>query len=250
MDSYEQGPAKGQGSRAGFATTMWSVVLSARDLKNGEGAAALERLCQTYWPALYGFLRRDGHAPADAEDLTQGFLASLLARSSLESVAPERGRFRSFLLASLRHYLADQRDRANAAKRGGGRTPVSLEAESAEAHYARQATNGETPESIFERQWAETLFQRAQERLRAECESAGKLRLYEDLGPQRAAERDESDATIATRHSMSENAIRIASFRLRQRYQELVREEIGQTVGSPDELDEEIRHLIRVFAKG
>ncbi|HAV62032.1 MAG TPA: RNA polymerase subunit sigma-24 [Verrucomicrobiales bacterium] len=234
----------------GFCTTLWSVVLSARDRKDGEGTAALEHLCQTYWPAIYGFLRRDGHSPADAEDLTQGFLASLLARSSLDAVAPERGRFRSFLLASLRHYVADQRDRAHAVKRGGGRAPIPLDAESAESHYARQVATGETPETIFERQWADTLFQRAQEKLRSECEAAGKLRLYEDLGPQRASDRLLSDAEVGARHGLSENAIRIASYRLRQRYQELVRAEISQTVSSAAELEEEIRHLIGVFGKG
>jgi RNA polymerase sigma factor (sigma-70 family) len=229
---------------------MWSVVLSARDLKNSEGAAALEKLCQTYWPAIYGFLRRDGHSPADAEDLTQGFLASLIARSSLESVAPERGRFRSFLMASLRHYLADQRDRANAAKRGGGQKGISINGENAELLYARQPTTVESPETIFEREWADTIFRRAQTHLRAECEAAGKLGLYEDLGPQRAFDRGESDATIAARHRMSPNAVRIAAFRLRQRYQELIREEIAQTVSSTEELELEIRHLIQVYARG
>jgi RNA polymerase sigma factor (sigma-70 family) len=230
-------------------TTMWSVVLSARDLKTSEGAAALEQLCQTYWPPIYGFLRRDGHSPADAEDLTQGFLASLITRSSLESVTPERGRFRSFLMASLRHYLADQRDRANAAKRGGGQKAISLNVESAELAYARQSATAESPETIFEREWADTLFRRAQDRLRAECKAAGKLALYEDLGPQRAFDRAEADATIAARHHMSMNAVRIAAFRLRQRYQELIREEIAQTVSSPEELDSEIRHLIQVYAR-
>ena len=231
---------------AAFATTLWSVVLAVQT-DSPESHHALERLCRAYWRPIYAFLRRDGHAPADAEDFTQGFLASLLARNSLASVGPERGRFRSFLLASLRHYLADQRDRARAAKRGGGAAAVSLDAETAEAFYARQVSSGDTPERCFERQWAQTVLDHAQDRLKAECQTAGKESLYNDLGPQRQDDRTETHAEIGVRHGMSENAVRLAAMRLRRRYQELVREEIGQTVKSEAELEEELRHLLRVL---
>lgn len=247
MSGHHQAEAT-QFTRAVFATTQWSVVLAARDLGTADSRQALERLCQVYWPPIYAFLRRDGHPPADAEDLTQGFFASLLERESLVSVSPERGRFRSFLLACLRHYLADARDRAGALKRGGGRTPVSLDAGGVEAFYAQQVADHQSPERAFERQWAETLLRRAQERLRTECVAAGKRPLYDDLGPQRQGERDLSQAEIAARHGMSENAVRLAAFRLRRRYQELVRDEVRQTVATLDEVDEEIRHLLRVLA--
>jgi DNA-directed RNA polymerase specialized sigma24 family protein len=231
-----------------FVTTMWSVVLAAGHRERPDGQQALERLCRTYWRPIYAFLRHNGHSPADAEDLTQGFLASLLARDSLAALAPEQGRFRSFLLASLRHFVADQRDRANALKRGGGQKPISLDAETAEAFYAQQATNGDTPEHSFEKHWAQTIIDRTQQRLATECEAAGKTELYQHLGPE--GERTLSHAEIAALHHMTENAVRLAAFRLRQRYQELVRAEIRETVSSDEELEEEIRYLLRVFSGG
>ena len=230
-----------------FATTMWSVVLAAGDREQAGAQQALERLCRTYWRPIYAYLRRAGHAPADAEDLTQGFLASLLARDSFASVGPELGRFRSFLLASLRHFISDQRDRANALKRGGGQRVISLDAETAETFYARQVTNGETPERSFERDWAQSVFDRAQARLKLECETAGKGDLYDELGP--GSERTRSHSEIGVARGMSENAVRLAAFRLRQRYQELVRAEIRDTVNDEAELEEEIRYLLCVFSK-
>jgi RNA polymerase sigma-70 factor (ECF subfamily) len=244
-DTRARPPATG----AIFATTLWSVVLAARDGGSANSSRALERLCSTYWQPIYAFLRRKGHAPADAEDLTQGFFISLLEHDSLASISPERGRFRSFLLASLRYFLSDQLDRANALKRGGGRTPLSLDADSPEAFYARQATDGGTPENCFERSWADALLRRAQQRLREECVQAGKEALFDDLGPVRAGDRELSYADIAARHGFSENAARLAAFRLRQRYQELVSEEVRQTVATPQEMEEELRHLLRVLSR-
>ena len=239
----ENHPTK-QGGNA-FATTMWSVVLAARN-GDARGVQALDRLCRTYWRPIYAYLRRDGFSPADAEDLTQGFLASLIARNSMSTIGPERGRFRSFLLASLRHFISDQRDHANALKRGGGQKIISLEGETPEAFYARQTSTDETPERLFDRHWAETVLEHAQTRLKEECERVGKAELYRDLGP---TERTRSHAEIGALHGMSENAVRLAAFRLRHRYQELVRAEIRNTVESEDELEEEIRHLIGVFSK-
>lgn len=222
-------------------------MLAARDECSTQTSGALEKLCHVYWLPIYGYLRRNGYSPADAEDLTQGFLASLLAHDSFASVNPERGRFRSFLLASLRHYVSDQHDRANALKRGGGQKVISLNAETAEAFYAGQVSDGDTPERLFERQWAQTVLDCARQRLKKECEAAGKGRLYHDLGPD--GERTRSHAEIAVAHGMSENAVRLAAFRLRQRYQEIVREAIRETVSSEAELNEEIRYLLRLFGR-
>lgn len=237
------------GSRAVFSTTLWSVVLSAREAKSPDAHEALDQLCRHYWFPIYAFLRRHGHAPADAEDLAQGFFASLLRHESLASVDPSRGRFRSFLLAALRKFLSDERDRAQALKRGGGRVLLSLDADTAEAHYARQVADRETPEACFERQWAAAGLRRAQEKLRQECEAAGKGALYAALGPQTLGEQPESYADIAARLGLSENAVRVAAFRLRRRYQELVRNEVRQTVARPEDVDDEIRYLLRVLSE-
>lgn len=234
---------------AAFATTLWSVVLAARDGDSSGSQRALEKLCETYWLPIYAFIRHKGSSPADAEDLTQGFFVSLFQHNSLASVRPERGRFRSFLLASLRNFLADQHDRESALKRGGGRTPISLEADSPEAFYARQTAGGETPESCFERSWADALLRRAQQRLREECVQAGKLALFEDLGPIRTGDRERSSAEVAARHGFSENAARIAAFRLRQRYQELVTDEVRQTVATTEEVEDELRYLLQVISR-
>lgn len=248
MAASDNPPDRPPATGAVFATTLWSVVLAAGDSGSGNSVAALEKLCTTYWLPIYTFLRRKGHSPADAEDLTQGFFVSLLEHESLASISPERGRFRSFLLASLRYFLADQRDRANALKRGGGRTPISLDADSAEAFYARQTADGDTPERCFERSWADALLRRAQQRLREECVKAGKQALFDDLGPVRPDDRELSYAEIAARHGFSENAARLAAFRLRQRYQELVSDEVRQTVATSEEVEDEIRYLLRVIS--
>jgi len=237
----------GRRTQAVFATTLWTVVLTARQLESDQGRAALERLCRTYWPPVYAFLRRRGYTPADAQDLTQGFFASLLRHTSLASVAPEKGRFRSFLLASLRKFLADEFDRATALKRGGGQTLLSLDEESAEAFYARQVTDGETPDGAFERQWAQALLHRAQERLQEECRAADKEALYHELGPHRTGDRDKSYAEIAALHDLNENAARATAHRMRLRYQELIRDEIAQTVATSTEVDAEVRHLLRIL---
>ncbi|MBL9138157.1 MAG: sigma-70 family RNA polymerase sigma factor [Verrucomicrobiales bacterium] len=236
------------GGSATFLTTQWSMVLSARDAASPGSREALESLCAHYWLPIYAFLRRQHFTPADAEDLVQGFFASLLAHQSLEAVAPERGRFRSFLLAALRNYLSDQRDRERALKRGAGIPPISLDADTAESQYASQVSDGETPERCFERQWAWSVLRRAEEQLSRECRDAGKADLHAALGPQTESGRNESHAAIAARLGMTENAVRVAAFRLRQRFQELVRREIRETVSHPSEVDAEIRHLLEVLA--
>lgn len=224
-------------------------MLSARDVHSPGSREALESLCRTYWFPIYAFLRRQGHSPADAEDHTQGFFWSLLRHCSLAPVDPARGKFRSFLLASLRHYLSDQRDRDHAMKRGGGRAIVSLDADSAEANYARQVSDHESPDLLFDRQWALAVLAKAQARLREECARAGKAALFDEIGPNPALERNEPYSQIAQRHGLTENALRVAAHRLRQRYQEIVRDEVRQTVSRPEDVDDEIRHLIAVLAE-
>ena len=245
-DAIEGRP--GPPSAAQFATTRWSLVRAAGDAAAPAAADALETLCQAYWLPLYLFVRRQGHEPADAEDLTQAFFERVLEKNYLAQARQEKGRFRSFLLASLRHFLSDQRDRRTAVKRGGEAHHLSLDVAVAEATYAQIASHEETPEKIYERQWAMAVLARAQDRLRAECLAAGKSELYRELGESDAAAARESYAEIGTRFGMTENAVKLAAFRLRRRYQDLIREEIGETLARPEEIDEEIRHLLRVLA--
>ena len=237
-------------ARYGFATTLWSVVLSARDTQPLESEAALEALCKSYWFPLYAFLRRQGHEPADAQDLVQGFFARLLEKNYLRSVTPEKGRFRHFLLAALRHYVADERDRAQAQKRGGRTLHLSLQSDEAELIYSGELTDQESPEKLYERRWAMALLEQAQARLREECARAGKSVLYEAIGPSQTQDaRSESYAEIGVRLGLSESALKSASVRLRRRYQELIREEVAQTMVDPKELEEELRHLLRVLSE-
>jgi RNA polymerase sigma factor (sigma-70 family) len=232
-----------------FTTTHWSVVLAAARPEAPEATAALERLCRTYWYPLYAYVRREGHNPADAQDLTQGFFASLLARNSLLWVAPEKGKFRSFLLASMRHFLSDQRDRARAAKRGGTQQALSLDAQEAEERYHLEPVERLDAERIYERRWAMTLLEQALSRLREETIAAGKADAFASLKDFVAGENDISCAEAAAQLGLTEGAVKSAVHRLRQRYRELVREEIAQTVADPEEIDEEIRYLITVMSQ-
>ncbi len=230
-----------------FATTHWSVVLAAANEEKPEAAAALERLCSTYWYPLYAYVRREGHSPADAQDLTQEFFARLLARHALAQVAPEKGRFRSFLLVGLRHFLSDQRDRASAAKRGGGKAVLSLDAQEAEDRYRLEPIERLDAEKIYERRWAMTLLGRAWTRLREESAARGKLQQFERLAEFVAGEAEVTCVAAASGLGLSESAMRSAVHRLRERYRALIREEIALTVSAPGEVDEELRYLIRVM---
>jgi RNA polymerase sigma factor (sigma-70 family) len=232
-----------------FATTMWTVVLNARNASDASSEAALQTLCRTYWQPLYFFVRRQGYEPADAEDLTQGFFARLLEKNYLHQVGPEKGRFRSFLLVALRHFISDERDHARALKRGGGKTHLAFDVESAELAYAKEFALQSTPEKLFERRWAISVLAQAQTRLQNECESSGKLVLYRELGPEAAMDSREGYAAVAKRLGLSESAVKSAAFRLRRRYQELIREEIAQTIAAPEEVEAEIRHLLRVLSE-
>ena len=232
-----------------FATTHWSVVLAAGEGDTPQAAAALEKLCRTYWYPIYAYVRRQGHNPEDAQDLTQDFFARLLAKGFPRGAAPERGKFRSFLLASLRHFLVDQHRHADAVKRGGGRRTISLDAGQAEERFRLEPRHESTPEKLYEREWAMTLLERARSRLGNEYAAAGKAELYERLqGFPLSEKSDRSFQQAAAELGMTASAVKSVVHRLRERYRQLVREEVAHTVADPAELNEEARYLIAVIS--
>lgn len=230
-----------------FATTQWTIVLRAGHSDTTRAQEALAQLCRTYWYPLYAYVRRRGYSPEDAEDLTQGFFARLLELNSLADVGREKGKFRSFLLASLNHFLSDEWDRARAQKRGHGQI-VALDTDTAETRFAHEPADPSTPEKHFERQWAMTLLETVVKRLQAEYDSAGKGALF--LALRFAIMGDKSDVPytrLAADLGLSEEALRVSVHRLRQRYRQMLRDEIAQTVATPEEVDEEIRHLFQAL---
>ena len=232
-----------------FVATHWSVVLSARQKNSPESAAALETLCRTYWYPLYAFVRRQGHSPPDAQDLTQEFFARLLQKDYLKAAAREKGRFRTFLIVALKRFLANEWDRVRAQKRGGGQPPLSLDTDLAEERYQIEPVEGATADRIFERRWALTLLDRTLTRLRDEFTAAGKAEEFKQLKACLTAERgDISYAEIAGALCQSEGAVRVAVHRLRKRFREIFREEIAHTVSSAEEIEEEVRYLMGVLA--
>jgi RNA polymerase sigma-70 factor (ECF subfamily) len=229
------------GSR--FEVTRWSIVLAAGGGDSREARGALEKLCATYWYPLYAFVRRQGRDAHDAQDLTQEFFARLLEKGWLESVDRAKGKFRSFLLATMKHFLANEWDRAHAQKRHGGRALLSLDAESAESRYAMEPAESATADKIFERRWALTLLDQVLARLREEFAAAGKAKIFDELKPALTGEKIPYDE-IGGRLAMNEGAVKTAVHRLRQRYRELIRDEIAQTLGSEEDVDSELRHLM------
>ena len=231
-----------------FATTHWSVVLAARETDAPQAVEALEKLCRTYWYPIYAYLRRRSCGEQDAQDLTQGFFAQLLERRSIQGVEREKGKFRSFLLASLNYYVADERDRANAQKRGGGYEVLSLDAQGAEERYRLEPTDERSPDNLFERRWAMTLLDQVLARLAGEFFAAGKPELFNRLKPYLVEGSGEKPyAETAREGGMTEEALKKAVQRMRRRYHQLFREEVAQTVASPAEVDEELRHLCAVL---
>jgi RNA polymerase sigma-70 factor (ECF subfamily) len=234
------------GANADFAATRWSVVLAA----GGDGAAAgtrraLGQLIQAYWFPLYAYARRQGEGVAQAEDLVQGFLTSLLERADLARVDPAKGKFRSFLLASLKHFMSHQRDRERALKRGGGRPVVALDALDAEARYAVEPADRMTPDRLFDRRWALAVLEQVMQRLQGEYAAAGKGPLYEAIKDCLAPDRGQVRyAQLADSLGMTAGALKVAVHRMRRRYRQLLRDEIAQTVDSPGRIDEEIAYLL------
>jgi RNA polymerase sigma-70 factor (ECF subfamily) len=217
---------------------------AARGSASSQAADALAELCRVYWYPLYAYLRRGGSSPHDAEDLTQGFFAHLLARRFLDHVDREKGKFRSFLLASLKNYLADQRDRDHAQKRGGGATPVALDSLAAESRYRLEPADNLTPDRLYEKQWALSLLTQVLARLQAEMDGEGKNELFEALKGVLTGDRSDAYAAVAEKLGTTEGAIKTAAHRLRRRYREILREEISHTVATPGEIEDEIRYLL------
>jgi RNA polymerase sigma-70 factor (ECF subfamily) len=250
MGEMDQASAKWPSSPAQFATTLWSVVLTAQAGTEPEAEVALERLCRAYWPPLYGYVRRQGYGPAEAQDLTQEFFARLIERNYLAHLRHQQGRFRSFLLTFLKHFLLEQQGRARAQKRGGGRPIVSIEQMLEEDHHALGADRTCTPDEAYDRRWAETILAGALNRLRADYAAAGQGALFEalkDFQPREPGGR--SYAEIGAALGMSEAAVKSAAQRLRHRHRELVREEIAQTVTRAEEIEDEMRHLRVVLSR-
>jgi RNA polymerase sigma factor (sigma-70 family) len=232
-----------------FATTHWTVVLTAGSPESSRYQQALETLCQTYWFPLYAYLRRQGHDAHQAEDYVQAFFAKLLEKHGLRLADPKRGKFRSFLLAALKHFLANELDRVRAQKRGGNLKVLSLSSQDAETQYALRPAHQLTPEKLFERYWALTVLDRTLTRLKAESVLADKQELFDRLKGYLTAEKGSVPyRDAATELNMTEGAVKAAVHRLRVRYRQLLRNEIAQTVANEEQIDEEIRDLFTALA--
>ncbi len=240
----------GSPDRAAFPTTHWSVVLAAGRERSPQGDAALETLAQAYWYPIYAFLRREGCAVAEAQDLTQAFFARLLEKNYPAQADREKGRFRSFLLLTLRHFLSDTREHSTALKRGGGCVVLSLDEEVSEGRYRAEPADLDTPETLFERRWADTILARAKTRLAEEYAASGNASVYQVLqafapGEQGSLSYKQAAQQLAT----SESAVKTRIHRMRKRHQQLVRDEIAQTVADAGDVDDELRYLIAVLSR-
>jgi RNA polymerase sigma-70 factor (ECF subfamily) len=232
-----------------FTSTHWSQVVTAADASSPRAAEALAQLCRTYWYPLYVFVRRQGIGAEEAQDLTQAFFAKLLEKNFIAGAAEEKGRFRSFLLVTLKRFLINEHERGQAQKRGGGQSVVSLDDAEAEGRYRMEPSDQLTAERIYERRWAVALLDRVMLGLRREYAADGredwfdalKLFLYDEKSPV-------SQAEIGRRFDVSESAVKSAVHRLRARYRERLREEVGNTVANPSEIDDELRHLLAVLS--
>jgi DNA-directed RNA polymerase specialized sigma24 family protein len=233
-----------------FATTHWSVVLAAANQETPEAAAALEKLCRTYWYPLYVYIRRQGYGVADAQDLTQGFFTHILSRRFFQRASRDKGKFRSFILGSLKFFLADELAKLQAKKRGGGQALVFLDEHSAEERYRLEPVERMDAEKLFERRWAITLLERVLGRLEEESLAAGKSKGFELLRDFLLGDRGQRTyQDVATELGMTEGAVKVAAHRMRQRYRELFREEITQTVADPAETEEEMRQVFSAITQ-
>ena len=234
---------------AAFPPTRWSVVLATQE-SSSRARAALATLCQAYWFPLYAFLRRQGRTPHDAEDLTQAFFLHLLDRHALQTVNPAKGRFRSFLLASLKHFVTDEWEKSRAQKRGGGAVPLSLDLHEAEQSYAAERSAGIHPEEAYERRWAISLVERVLARLEMEFKAARREHRFAELRVLLTGDPNHvTYAEVGRRLGMTEGAVKVAVLRLRQRYRELLRAEVANTVATPEEIDDELRYIIELLSR-
>ena len=241
-DELSSEPASAQ-----FATTHWSVVLAAGEGELPQAAQALEKLCRTYWYPLYVYVRRQGNSPEDAQDLTQDFFSRLLEKNYLAKADRDRGKFRTFLLGSLKNFLVNEWKRAGRLKRGGGVEFVSIDANVAEDRYAAEPANQSNPDAAYEQRWAVTLIEQVLATLRREYSAADKARLFEELkGFIWGDKSNASYAEIAGHSNLTEGSVKVAVHRLRQRFRQLLRAEVAHTVARPEDVDGELRHLIAV----
>lgn len=239
----------GNTALGGFRTTHWTVVLQAVCLDAPDSTAAFGQLYRDYFPPLYSYVRRRGFAPADAEDVIHGFFARLIEKGAFSQLQRDGGRFRSYILGSLKNFLSNEWDRAQAQKRGAGRRPVPLDANEGECCFLSLKDEAGDPESLFERQWVFALLSQVMWRLQAEVAAGGKGSFFEDAKPHLQGERNGLPySEISARHAMSEGAVKVAVHRLRHRYGDLLREEVARTVSSPAEVGEELRYLLQVVA--
>jgi RNA polymerase sigma factor (sigma-70 family) len=232
-----------------FLTTRWSLVLAAGDRTSPAFQTALTTLCETYWHPVYGFIRRSGYETEDARDLTQAFFARMLEKDLLKDAQPARGRFRSFLLTSLRNFLTNQYDWRHALKRGGHQPHLSLEFEVEEQRYRLEPADDLTPEHVYERRWAALVMDNAMLRLAAPHESAPRRDLFERLRQFLTDDGDVPSKELASQLGVSAGALRVALHRLRRQFGTVLREVIAETVDQPEEVDDELRHLVEVVSR-
>ena len=236
--------------KAAFVSTPWSAVLAASHADDPMTQAALERLCETYWYPLYAYVRRRGYAIEDAQDLTQEFFTRLLRRHWLAGADRSKGRFRTFLLTAMERFLANEWDKARALKRGGGRPNLPLQLDTAETRYGIEPADRHTPEQAFEYRWALTLLDEVVRQLEMEFQRRGQAALFKAFKPCLVGEGSAQPyAQLANTLGMEEGAVKVAVHRLRQRYRELLRAEIANTVAAPGEVETEMRHLFQVLAR-
>lgn len=244
----DSSPGAPDAPRKYFATTRWTVVLTAGSATAPGAGQALEELCSTYWFALYAFVRRQGHSKEDAEDLVQGFFARFFEKNYLDGVSSEKGKFRSFLLAALKHFLANEWDRAGRQKRGGHATHLSLDWDEAHTRYQVDPADQLTPDKLYDRAWAVMLLERVLARLRQENLADGKLAVFDRLKPFLTLGKGAIPYSEAAKElNLTEEAARVAVHRLRRRYRELLREEVAQTLSHPGQIEEEMRALLGAF---
>jgi RNA polymerase sigma factor (sigma-70 family) len=233
-----------------FATTNWSLILRAAGADDAEAELAMALLCEAYWYPVYAFVRRQGASAADAEDLTQGYFARFLEKGFIREVRPEHGRFRAFLLVSVRNFLHNERDRERAKKRGGGRRLVSLDSAAAERNYEERVANRTTPEDLFERSWAQTVFDRVLDQLDQKAGRQGRGARVARLRPFLiGAQMKRAYAEVAAEWDVGESAVRAAVHRLRRDFAELLRDEVGRTVTDRAEVDDEVRHILTLLGR-
>lgn len=234
--------------RQWFVTTSWSNLEAAQQGDTSQAREALESICNTYWYPLYAYIRRKGHSAQDAEDLTQAYFFQVLEKNYLGAVDRQKGKFRSFLLASLNHFLSNQRDFRNAEKRGGGKPLISLDDQTAEDRYQLEPATDLTPEKMFEYRWAGTLMDQVRQKLKEECDEAGKSALFGEVQQYLLQEPPSGGYNEVADHlKMSSGAVAVAVHRLRQRFGELVRLEVSGTVASPEDVEPEMNHLLEVL---